>query len=305
MIGGRFIGLKLALAALALLLCSNGALAAFSYNLQSNYKSSYYQYDMGVAVGDLNSDGHADIVSFTHQFAQVVVMINQNSGVNSYSSKQVIGSLISNGYQVHLRDFDGDADLDIIAVNWQGTDVRVFYNNNNAASWSSSQLFTQHVRHINFADVYDSGNMYAIVGRGGDNGVHIRTHEGDITNVAPGSGTFESATALDVDGDGIKDIVGCRYANSIGYFKGTGSGFSGTYTVIASHHCLHVSAQDVNNDCVEELVVSGSIGYVYFFESGSTSYVRRATLSPMSVDTNTGSSLLFGDMSMCDVSVIT
>lgn len=282
---------RFALLVVTVLLINRLSDAAFTYT--SFTVGNQYSTLMGVAVGDVNGDDLPDVVGATYTTSRLVTFFNNGDGTfaNGVHRATFDGS---SGYQVHLVDWDGDGDLDAVSLIWQSTYVQVFTNSNAGTTWSKATLFNSHQRDINFIDLFDTGNIYAIVGASGS-GVSYRTNGGNLIN--HGAGSFNSVTSLDVDGDGIKDIVGCRSDNVVGYFKGTGSGFSTTYTPIVTSQCLMVKAKDMNGDCNDDLVVSGATTRVFFYEPGSSSYTRTTTMATADLVAVTGAGMEFGDMS--------
>ena len=270
-------------------LCSHRIDASFDRT--SVVAGNAYSALMGVATGDVNGDEVNDIVGVTHGSNHLITYFGTGGG--SFENAVYRGTMTgSHGYQVHLVDWDGDGDLDAVTVNWQGAYLQVFINSNAGLTWTRSTIFTSHQRDVNFVDLFDNGNIYAIVG--GSSTASYRTNGGDVVNA--GSGSFNSVTALDVDGDGIKDIVTCN-GGAVGYFKGTGTGFSSTYTSIVSTSCLFVKAQDMNGDCHDDLVIGGTTSRVYFYEPGTSTHTRTTSLSTPGVVNIYGGSLVFGDMS--------
>lgn len=286
----RFNSMSLALVLLAIAFSSHVASAAFSNTEVANVAN--YQQVMGIALGDINGDNLPDLVTITYNnpraqlLAFKAITTAGNFGTATYLSQSSSG----NGQQVFLVDLDGDGDLDAVTTGWVDP-LDVYYNSNNGATWTRSTISGSSY-YVNFVDLFDNGNVYIMTGSG--NQRKYWTHGGSV--VAVGDSSIISSTGLDVDGDGIKDQVVCRSETQVGYYKGTGSGFTSTYVNIISTPCYLITAHDMNHDCNDDLVIFGSTGYVLFYEPGSNEYVRSTSFTLFGASTY-GRSLQVADMS--------
>jgi hypothetical protein len=182
-----------------------------------------------VAVGDINGDGHYDIVT-GNRGAQDVVYLNDGTGNFPSSSARNFGSLLSNTRNVTVGDIDNDDDIDIVV----------------------GDLGDQNAAYLNDG----SGNFY--VGS-------MNCSASDVRCFGTGSDATESITMGDVDGDQSLDlIIGNREEQNAVYLNdGSGNFHTGAMNcAVDSVRCFSVSPNhvivtkgDVNSDGSLDLIV--------------------------------------------------
>ncbi|MBP9195389.1 MAG: VCBS repeat-containing protein, partial [Saprospiraceae bacterium] len=103
-----------------------------------------------VKTGDLNNDGHADLIFFGRSvpyqyaaFASSYILINRGNGTFEDKTAQLAPEFKDLGLvtAAELVDMDGDNDLDIVAAcEWDG--IKLFTNE--GGKWKSSMLYSGH-----------------------------------------------------------------------------------------------------------------------------------------------------------------
>jgi hypothetical protein len=173
-------------------------------------------YPVGIAVGDVNSDGLPDMVLGNQFSEEVSVLLNTPSSPGTFqaASKYATGTATRG---VALGDFNGDGRLDIVATS-SGATVGVLLN-----SASGPGTFLPSVRYscggllnesVAVGDIDGDSRLDIVVSNNNDNTVSV------LLNSARSPGAFNTAatygtggqvprsvTLGDINGDGRLDIV--------------------------------------------------------------------------------------------------
>ncbi len=161
-------------------------------------------------VGDLNGDGHQDVVATTGYYGTGYVLLNNGDG--TFAAPVSLG--YSKAYIAHLRlaDMDSDGDLDVVIGRSGNSSLDVLSNNGSAS-------FTEAVSYGSFATYYDNldakdlssdGFADLIQRNGGSSGPIFAinngdwTFNGDIKQIDWSSSDLE---ITDIDQDGDQDFV--------------------------------------------------------------------------------------------------
>ena len=209
-----------------------------------------------VAVGDLDADGHLDLVTAK------VVLLNEGDGTFAtpvnYSDEGCCGS-------VHLGDMDADGDLDLAGSNTNGVSVLLNHGDGTFAS------------PVNY-DLERSGGSLAIGDLDGDGDLDLvsASRYGDNISVLfnQSDGTFAdradypvgdeplSVAVSDLDGDGDLDlVVGNRNDNNVSVLLNNGGGaFAGHVTYGVGSWPYSVAIGDIDRDGDQDLIVANRSG---------------------------------------------
>lgn len=224
--------------------------------------------------GDYNNDGNLDLVVTGRINPDVKEMrIYENQGDGTFTDINADIEGVSEG-SVKWADFDGDGDLDLAAVGWDGLEqpTATIYENEGAGTFIPINANLQGVTYgsADWADYNDDGNPDLVI-TGADDGLTPTTtiyrNEGDGTFTpidANLMGVWKgSADWADVDGDGDPDLVITGrdredFPISVIYenegedsFSQLGADLMGVYGNSSSHF------GDYDNDGDPDLLISG------------------------------------------------
>jgi hypothetical protein len=169
-----------------------------------------------VGIGDLNADGHLDIVLVKGRHWPLLDPVLMGDGAGSFSAAPPLGEEADRSYSGVLVDMDRDGDLDVVVSN-DDPDPKRVYLNDGQGRFEVGSTFGQpewSTRHVSLADLNgDSFPDAVLANRTGDDSGANYVCFGD------GSGGFspdclgfsrESATTVtpaDFDGDGDLDLA--------------------------------------------------------------------------------------------------
>ncbi len=207
----------------------------FPFAIGNNGSSS-----LGVYMFDVNADGLPDIVKSTNYERHVYMNNGDTTWTEdtSYTVPIAFLSAIGRDMGVRIMDVDGDGFLDIVKARYNSVSTledAVYINNGDGTGWTEDASISVPIAFVN-----DGGS---------DRGVHF----------------------MDVDGDGMQDIVGARYLGGpsdrhvyINNGDGTGWTEDAGYTIpldftIASGTDIGVRIIDVNGDSLPDLIQSRNI----------------------------------------------
>lgn len=264
------------------------ALAAFPVSAQvaPNFKGDF-QYEqrfsagtspIGVATGDLNGDGRADLAVTDYNGLSVSVLLGNGDGTFGSPTSYSVGD---HPYAVTLADVNGDGHLDIVCASLNlahlalGGTVSVLLGKGDGT-------FAPAVNYVAGKNL----SSLALADFNGDGHVDIATSDVSSGNVAillnNGDGTFRSAVQYpagpnpfslgvgDFNGDGKADLVvtnlcdvsqsnfNCTsYQTTVTILLGRGDGtFSGPVSYESGYAPEDLVVADFNSDGKEDLAIS-------------------------------------------------
>ena len=169
-----------------------------------------------VSIGDVDGDGHLDVVLVKGRHGQLENLLMRGDGRGGFDPARPLGSPADRSYSGVLVDLDADGDLDIVVSN-DRPDPKVAYLNDGRGNFSAGSTFgrpewpTRHVRVADFnGDHFPDvvlANRYGP--RGGQNYVCFGEDGGRFSEPCLGF-SAESATTVtpaDFDGDGRTDLA--------------------------------------------------------------------------------------------------
>lgn len=181
----------------------------------------------GIDCGDVDKDGHVDMVSCSNLDGMVNIHLNDGKGNFLKTSSYKAGNY---NRAVTLGDFNKDGWLDIASVSVKDMKVNWFMNDGTGAYGAKRTLPTGggFPHDIINADVNQDGNLDLVTVTNSNNKVNI--HYGD------GAGSFAGAKAFptglkprcvlveDLNKDGIPDILVGTDDREVNYMIGLGGG---------------------------------------------------------------------------------
>jgi hypothetical protein len=169
-----------------------------------------------VSIGDLNGDGHQDIVLVRGRHWPLEDLVLLGDGKGSFQPPYALGGPPDRSYSGVLVDMDGDGDLDVVVSN-DRPDAKVIHLNDGSGHFRVGSTFGEggwSTRHISVVDLDgDALPDVVLANRYGPNqgpsyvcfGVAGGRVSNDCTPFAEGSAT--TITPADFNGDGHPDLA--------------------------------------------------------------------------------------------------
>jgi len=169
-----------------------------------------------VSIGDLNGDGHQDIVLVRGRHWPLEDLVLLGDGKGSFQPPYALGGPPDRSYSGVLVDMDRDGDLDVVVSNDE-PDAKVVHLNDGSGHFRIGSTFGHggwSTRHISVVDLNgDALPDVVLANRYGPNqgpsylcfGVEGGSFSTDCVPFAEGSAT--TITPADFNGDGFPDLV--------------------------------------------------------------------------------------------------
>jgi hypothetical protein len=169
-----------------------------------------------VSIGDVNADGHLDIVLVKGRHWPLDNLVLTGDGAGSFQPAYLLGGVPDRSYSGVLVDVDGDGDLDVVVSN-DDPDAKLVHLNDGTGRFEIGSTFGQgewSTRHIRVVDLNgdalpdvvlanrygaESGPSFICFGAGGGR------FRDECVGFAEGSAT--TITPADVNHDGSPDLV--------------------------------------------------------------------------------------------------
>jgi len=169
-----------------------------------------------VSIGDVNADGHPDLVLVKGRHWPLVDLVLLGDGRGSFEPAYPVGDTPDRSYSGVLVDIDGDGDLDVVVSN-DDPDPKVVHLNDGRGRFSVGSTFGEaewSTRHIRIADLNGDALPDVVLanrdGRGAAVsqlcfGVGGGAFAAECIGFAEGSAT--TISPADFDGDGVLDLA--------------------------------------------------------------------------------------------------
>jgi hypothetical protein len=194
---------------------------------------------VAVAIGDVNLDGHLDIVVANYQGASFTVLLGKGDG--TFIRGGTFPSYCFDPRSIVVADFNGDGAPDVAVAGRTGLSVTVFLNSGSGQFASPSTIISlgAYVQSLHVADLNGDGKLDLVATL--YNTGHVVTLLGDGLGGMTSGATLTTSNGptgvvvTDQDGDGIPDLaVTCDSDASLWFFHGLGGGaFAGSPQTIA------------------------------------------------------------------------
>jgi len=217
-------------------------------------------------AGDFDHDGNMDIVTRLTTVGPDVLLLLWGDGHANFSS-QIIAS--DNSFKLSTGDVNGDGIPDILASEGFGY-VAVTLGRNDRNFPSSKLLLNAPSGVLSSGNVFNDGSHDILVSGAGDCATLAGTPgviyqiQSNGAPIAKGAGPACTSVLVDLDGDGIADLVGLSQ-NTVYIWKGDGTGnFQTPVTQIpitGSQVIQDFVFRDMDGDGYKDIVVAGAILY--------------------------------------------
>jgi hypothetical protein len=220
-----------------------------------------------VSIGDVNADGHQDIVLVKGRHWPLEDLILLGNGDGSFQPGYPVGGAPDRSYSGVLVDIDRDGDLDIVVSNDE-PDPKLVHLNDGSGRFEVGSTFGEpawSTRHVNVTDLNgDSLPDVVLANRSGDDpglsyicfGIEGGRFSPECVGFASGSAT--TITPADFNGDGAVDLAVPHRdgGQSFVYLNNGVGGFSERRPFGPADAMIRsAKAADLNGDQIRDLVV--------------------------------------------------
>jgi hypothetical protein len=169
-----------------------------------------------VSIGDLNGDGHLDVVLAKGRHSPLVDRVFLNDGRGRFPTPHNLGDTADRSYSASLADMDGDRDLDVVISN-DTPDPKLVYLNHGNGRFSVGSTYGRPewpTRNASVVELNGDGLPDIIVAnrtgrRGGGNYVCLNRGKGRFDSDCLAFASYSATTiiAADFNGDGFMDLA--------------------------------------------------------------------------------------------------
>ena len=260
------------------------------------------------SIGDVNGDGHADIVLAKGRHWPLVDRVLIGDGGGGFPTAHDLGAASDRSYSGHLVDLDGDGDLDVVISN-DNPDPKLVYLNDGTGHFRPGSTYGRpewSTRNATIADLNADGRPDIVVAnrtgaKPGANYICFNQDQGrfDAECQKFSGESATTITAADVTGDRLTDlVVPNRDGGQSHVYVNAGKGAFPAVARVpfgpANAHIRMSAAADLNGDGRQDLVaIDEQTGVaVYFGEPGN----RLSAAVPIGLGEKSPYALALGDL---------
>lgn len=250
-------------------------------SLSFSYNGTSFTHDnlLCMATGDINGDGRTEMVGGAANGKVYTAKMVNGKWLNATVWDLQVQSARRDILGVALGMLDDSPGLDIVAacqdgnvyymLNQQGTGI--FSGANQLLSGVTSQMAS-----VTVADINGDGSNDVVAGNlNGRFYVFINSGEAYFDPGSPdtlkvvtgGTGTMNSVTVFDINGDSYPDLLGANSNKNFYIATGTGTGsnfnVAGPVVTTASRDMNSIAVEDINGDNYKDLIGAGNDGRIY------------------------------------------
>lgn len=227
-------------------------------------------------IGDLNSDGHTDIVIADFSF-NTSYRFYKNDGSQNFTS-QSIASSSSLCNKMELVDIDGDSDLDLLAAESTGSSgkMTLYIQGTTGFTPMNAATFALDLSDFKVKDMDNDGDLDIITASGNNQVSWLENNALTFTTHVLSSSFLQVSTldVEDVDSDGDLDVIASSQSTGdIKWFKNNG-GLTFSETLLGNSvgiKKLHLV--DIDGDLDVDIVYN-QLGTYYLENDGSMNFTQ-------------------------------
>jgi Secretion system C-terminal sorting domain/FG-GAP-like repeat len=233
-----------------------------------------------VYTADIDGDGDMDVLSAS-TIDNKIAWYENLDGLGNFSTQQVITTNALGARSVYAEDIDGDMDMDVVSASAIDAKVAWYENTDGQGNFGAQQIITTDAdgaKSVYVTDIDGDGDMDVLSASFVDNKIAWYENIDGLGNfgsqqiVTTNADRASSVYAVDLDGDGDKDVVSASSGdNKIAWYEnldGLGNfGAQQTITSIAVE-ARSVYATDIDGDGdMDVLSASGTDSKVAWYEN--------------------------------------
>ena len=238
---------------------------------------------------DMDNDGDNDVLITSNSDNSLFIFYN--NGLGSFTNFSTIDSNIGFPSVAVSGNFDGDDDLDVVALNTGANDEIIIYTNEGNQEFDSFIISFANPFDVRTGDMDNDGDIDIVVTSAEENLMRIYINDGtgiftvgtDITK----SGIANIHLA-DIDGDNDIDIVSCsQISDYVNWYENDGlANFNERVLSAGYADCNDVFAIDINGDGdIDILAVGGTQNVTTIYDNNGVEVFTEKNITTQGDDT--------------------